>query len=185
MTLFIVALSLQPFDEKRRSVEQAEEMVTRWLSNRTRFCVSADFPFANSSAGGNGNISCYYGMPSISADDPSYCNGKDGHCGYWRGHTWGPLNTLTWWALSHPKYEQSAIVTSARKSLAKQAKAMLLSVWQVSRHVCENYAPYKQLVPACTGDPFYHWGGLNALLSLLEAENQMNATLPKPLQLKP
>ena len=75
--------SFYPMQAGSASVAQAEEMVTRWMSNRTRFCVSADFPFKNSSAGGNGNTSCYYGMPSISADDASYCNGKDGHCGYW------------------------------------------------------------------------------------------------------
>lgn len=87
---------------------------------------------------------------------------------------WGPLNTLTYWALSHPKYQNSKIITTARKALVKQARAMLLSVWQESHHVCENYAPYEQARdgPTCTGDTFYTWGGLNALLSMLEAERE-------------
>ena len=58
---------------------------------------------------------------------------------------WGPLNTLTYWALSHPKYGASTIVATARKALVKQARAMLLSVWQESHHVCENYSPFKQV----------------------------------------
>ena len=75
------------------------------------------------------------------------------------------------------RYSTSTIVTTARKALVKQARAMLLSVWQESHHVCENYStnysPHLQVRdgPKCTGDPFYTWGGLNTLMSLLEAEN--------------
>ena len=53
--------SFYPMQAGIASVRQAEEMVTRWMSNRSRFCVSADFPFADPDGGGNGNTSCYSG----------------------------------------------------------------------------------------------------------------------------
>jgi glycogen debranching enzyme len=149
-------------------------MVTRWLSNRSRFCVSPEWPFAGQDPVRTGmndtDISCFWGLPSISADDESYCDGNNGHCGYWRGHTWGPLSMLTYWGLSDPAYQNSTIVSTARKALVRQMREMLGAVWRESHHVCENYSPWKQDVPACTGDPFYHWGGLNALMSVLELE---------------
>jgi hypothetical protein len=83
--------SFFPMQSGAATVGQAEAMVTGWLSNRSRFCVSPDWPFAGQEkvkVGKNGtDISCFSGLPSISADDPSYCDGNNGHCGYWRGHT--------------------------------------------------------------------------------------------------
>jgi len=34
--------------------------------------------------------------------------------------------------------------------------------------VCENFGPHRD-TPDCTGDKFYHWGGLAGLLSIIEA----------------
>ena len=73
-----------------------------------------------------------------------------------------------------PGAGNSSIVTVARKALVRQMREMLGAVWRESHHVCENYSPWNQVangeVPSCTGDPFYHWGGLNALMSVLELE---------------
>ena len=121
----------------------------------------------------NTDISCFWGLPSISADHVSYCDGNDGHCGYWRGHTWGPLSMLTYWGLRDPKHKGSAVITADRKALVRKMREMLSAVWQAHHHVCENYSPWRQhdlLGPHCTGDPFYTWGGLNGLMSFLEAE---------------
>ena len=38
--------SFFPMQSGAATVAQAEAMVTGWLSNRSRFCVSADWPFA-------------------------------------------------------------------------------------------------------------------------------------------
>ena len=46
--------------------EQATEMVTAWLSNRSRFCVSS--PSGDSAGNSEG---CYYGLPSIQWSDPA------------------------------------------------------------------------------------------------------------------
>ena len=168
--------SFYPLQAGVATVPQAEAMVKGWLSNRSRFCVSEDWPFKGKAPvriGRNGtDISCFWGLPSISADDETYCDGDSGHCGYWRGHTWGPLSMLTYWGLSDQKYLNSSVVSTARKALVRQMREMLGAVYRTSHHVCENYSPWKQEEPACTGDPFYHWGGLNALMSVLEKELQ-------------
>ena len=56
---------------------RAEAMMARWLTNKTRFCVSDTFDTTN-------DPSCYWGLPSIAADDPAFPP-----LGYWRGFVWG------------------------------------------------------------------------------------------------
>ena len=51
--------------------------------------------------------------------------------GYWRGYVWGPMAQLTYWGLS--RYGHIPIVTTARKALVEQMKALMLSQW---REVC-------------------------------------------------
>ena len=51
-----------------------------WLMNSSRFCVAPHGDFA-----GNRD-DCYWGLPSIAADDPAYPP-----LGYWRGFVWGPM----------------------------------------------------------------------------------------------
>ena len=62
----------------------AEVMVAEWLTNSTRFCINENFPTGSPSH-------CYWGLPSISADDSTY----DAQ-GYWRGYIWGPMAQLTY-----------------------------------------------------------------------------------------
>ena len=86
---------------------------------------------------------------------------------------------LVYWGLQDAKYKDSAIITTARKALVLQMREMLSVVWDADHHVCENYSPWKQddaLGPRCTGDPFYTWGGLNGLMSFLEAEESPQAS---------
>jgi hypothetical protein len=42
-------------------------MVTGWLTNRSRFCINP-----NGSTDGNDPNACFWGLPSISADDPAF-----------------------------------------------------------------------------------------------------------------
>ena len=74
---------------------------------------------------------------------------------------------LTFWGLDHPKYADLPAVTQGRKALAKQATSMLSNVWRRHRHVCENFGE-RQDENDCTGDHFYHWGGLAGFVSLVE-----------------
>ena len=70
------------------SDEQAERMVATWLTNASRFCVPKDaaaWPPAGGPPSERVNVSCYWGVPSISADDPQFmiAGGTSGI--YWRG----------------------------------------------------------------------------------------------------
>ena len=134
-------------------------MVTRWLTNASRFCVAPNGDFQGNSR------ACFWGLPSISADDPAFPP-----LGYWRGFVWGPMAQLTYWSLQ--QYGHVPVVAQARAALAKQMTAMGMAQWHAHHHVCENYNPgfvANNKGADCTGDHFYHWGGLTSFVSLLEA----------------
>lgn len=120
---------------------------------------------------------CYWGIPSISADDAAFLvpGGTSGI--YWRGETWAPQAYLVYMGLQ--RYDHLPAVRAARQGLAVQQADMLLNIWHPHHHVCENYASVKQnassssgpLVwtgPTCTGNDFYMWGGLPAFMALEE-----------------
>jgi len=132
---------------------QAARMVTGWALNASRFCLSETWP-----AGVQPR--CYWGLPSISADDPAFPA-----LGYWRGYVWGPMAQLTWW--SFERYSHVPQVAAAKAALAKQMASTFVEQWRLKRHVCENFDP-RQGAVNCTGDNFYSWGGLAALVLLLE-----------------
>ena len=58
--------SFYPLQAGVATVPQAEAMVKGWLSNRSRFCVSEDWERENDPD------ACYWGLPSITADDESF-----------------------------------------------------------------------------------------------------------------
>ena len=136
------------------SDEQVATMVSRWLTNASRFCISPTGDFAGNSD------TCYWGLPSISADDPAFPA-----LGYWRGYVWAPMAMLVYWALS--EYLHVEVVRDARKALTTQMASLVLTQWRRHHHVCENFSPYRNATE-CTGMHFYHWGALTGFLSLLE-----------------
>jgi hypothetical protein len=142
--------SFYPLLGHAASDAQAESMVQHWLMNSTRFCI------------GHRTNDCWWGLPSISADDPAFAK-----LGYWRGYVWGPMAMITYWGLEN--YKHLPVVASAKKQLASQMTEMFLNMWHLKGRVCENYSPHRNATD-CTGDPFYHWGALNGLLSILESE---------------
>merc|ERR1712232_342029 len=147
--------SFYPLLARAATDDQAERIVKSWLTNRSRFCVSPEGDFVGNSD------TCYWGLPSIAADDVAYPP-----LGYWRGYVWGPMAQLTYWALD--EYHHLPSVDAARRALTKQMTAMGVNQWRLHRHVCENYNPHKDGAD-CTGDRFYHWGGLTGFLSVLDA----------------
>jgi len=146
--------SFYPLLARAATTQQAEEMVSKWLLNNTRFCINLNWPVKNTN-------DCYWGLPSISADDPAYPA-----LGYWRGYIWGPMIQFVYWGLK--EYDHSTIVRTARKAMAKQLNEMFLNQWHRHRHVCENFGPHED-TPDCTGNKFYHWGALAGLIQLEEA----------------
>jgi hypothetical protein len=146
--------SFYPLLTKGPSITQAEEMVSRWLTNRSRFCISPNGDFVGNSD------DCYWGLPSISADDAAFAG-----LGYWRGFVWGPMVQLTYWGLQ--RYAEVPAVSAARKAMCKQMTALMLSQWNLHGHICENFGPHKD-TGDCTGKPFYTWGALGGFISLVE-----------------
>jgi putative isomerase len=132
---------------------QAARMATEWALNASRFCLSETWPLGVQSR-------CFWGLPSISADDPAFPA-----LGYWRGYVWGPMAQLTWWGFE--RYAHVPQVAAAKAALAKQMAATFVEQWRLTRHVCENFDP-RQGAVNCTGDKFYHWGALAGLLMLWE-----------------
>ena len=137
-------------------------MVQHWLTNTSRFCVSTSGDMA-----GNDPAGCFWGMPSIAADDPAFT--KDPHNlggdGYWRGKVWAPMIQLTHWALLN--YDHVPAVRAARKAMTKQATAMMMAQYDRNGHICENFSPQASATD-CTGDTFYGWGALAGMVSLVE-----------------
>eukprot|EP01084_Bolivina_argentea_P096645 173745_1 len=145
--------SFYPLMSGEPTVKQAEMMVTNYLLSPDYFCISETWP-------NNQSDECYYGLPSISRNDPAFKSQN-----YWRGLTWGPMSQLVWWSLDE-YVDQSDIVKNGQNALMKQMNAMMLNVWNNKRHICENYSPSKDHTE-CTGVHFYHWGGLSGFLSLI------------------
>lgn len=132
--------SFYPMIGKGPSNERVDRMSQHWLMNSTRFCISPRGDFA-------GNTDeCYWGLPSISADDPAFPA-----LGYWRGFVWGPMAMLTYWGLDEYKEVPSAV--QAKESLVKQMNAMMLKQWREHGFICENYGPHKN-TRGCTGQSF-------------------------------
>jgi hypothetical protein len=103
-------------------------------------------------------------LPSIARNDLNYTDQS-----YWRGRQWGPHTMLTWWGLTHNKYEGSGIVDGARHQLAKQVDGVWKNEWRQFRHVHENYDG--DTADGCnTGnsDPLYSWGALNPFVATRE-----------------
>eukprot|EP01084_Bolivina_argentea_P028862 53608_1 len=145
--------SFYPLLSGEPTIEQAEIMVNNYLLSSDGFCISLTFPI-------NQSNDCYYGLPSISHNDPAF-NSQN----YWRGLTWGPMSQIVWWGLDE-YINKSEIIKNAQNALTNQMNQMMLNIWNNKRHICENYSPGKSHTD-CTGDHFYHWGGLTGFLSLI------------------
>jgi len=147
--------SFYPMMANAATSQQISETINSWLLNTSRFCLNPQWPQGNTD-------DCYWGLPSISADDVAFPP-----LGYWRGYVWGPMAQLTYWSLReadslHPD------ARTARLALVNQMREMGLNMWRLNRHICENFSPHR-VAQDCTGDRFYHWGALTMFLSILES----------------
>ena len=106
-------------------------------------------------------------LPSIARNDPAYPDQT-----YWRGRIWAPMNFLVYLGLCQYDLPQ------ARRDLAEKSRKLLLQEWREHGHVHENYCG--DTGRGCgvkNSDPFYHWGGLLGLISVLEANHFSGAIL--------
>lgn len=103
-----------------------------------------------------------YVLPSIARNDPAYPDNE-----YWRGRIWAPMNYLAYMALN--EYD----LPEARKGMAEKSGNLILKEWLEKGHVHENYnADTGEGCDSNNSDKFYHWGGLLALIALLEFERK-------------
>ena len=72
---------------------------------------------------------------------------------------------LLYWGLE--RYGDVGSAREARVALCRQMAAMMMEVWERTGHICENYGPQRSDLD-CTGNRFYHWGGLAGFIDLLE-----------------
>ncbi len=97
-------------------------------------------------------------LPACSRDDPAY-----GDNVYWRGRIWPPMNFLVYLGLRNYNLPE------ARAELARKSKDMLLRAWRERRQVPENFnADTGEGWDVTSSDPFYHWGGLLGIMTLME-----------------
>ena len=94
--------SLYPLMAGAATAPQVRAMVGH-LTNASELCVSANYE--------SNPETCYWGLPSISASDPSYMQPLD--YVYWRGYSWGPMSILTYWSLDAARAVDPAAAAGA------------------------------------------------------------------------
>ncbi len=120
--------------------EQAERMVNEHLLNQNEFAGE-------------------FMIPSISRNDPAFSDNT-----YWRGRIWAPMNFLVYMGLRN--YD----LPEARKILADKSYNLIIKEWNKDRHVYENYNSVTgEGADVSNSDGFYSWGGLLALIPLMES----------------
>lgn len=151
----IAPTSFYPMMSKIPNDDHVTKMVSRYLTNSSEFQVNADFQF---------------GIPSISRSSSHFHDNS-----YWRGRIWGPMNYLVFIGLE--EYSHLKIVKDAMKELGRQSRATFLKEWTSNRRIMENYN--NENGDGCdvgNASPFYHWGALNALVALIQDEQEYAAT---------
>jgi len=99
-------------------------------------------------------------LPSIARNDPAYPEQN-----YWRGRIWAPMNLLVYLGLRMQGESEAA------SRLAEKSAALILKEWQSHGHVHENYnADTGEGCDVPSSDRYYHWGGLLALVALMDRE---------------
>lgn len=128
-----------PLIAKVPTQEQAERMIEGYFMNPDEFYGE-------------------YMMPSISRSDSAFEDNS-----YWRGRIWAPMNFLVYLGLRN--YD----LRDARTILAEKSYNLLMKEWSSNRRVYENYnAITGEGSDVRNSDAFYSWGGLLALISLME-----------------
>ncbi len=107
-------------------------------------------------------------IPSIARNDPAYTDQE-----YWRGRIWGPMNWLVYEGLVRSGFGGVA------SEMGGKCLRTFLGEWIEESHVHENYnGATGEGDDARYSEPVYFWGGLLALIGLLES-GQMRWATPR------
>lgn len=99
-----------------------------------------------------------YMLPTIARNDAAYPEQN-----YWRGRIWAPTNFLVYLAM------RCQGLLKECSHLAGASVELLMGEWKAHGHVHENYnGDTGEGCDVANSDPFYHWGGLLALIGLMD-----------------
>ena len=90
-------------------------------------------------------------IPTVSHDDPAYCDGFDGRGNYWRGNCWPPSTYIVYLAIKEAGWDDVAA------EYVRRICAQFLKYWDAYGHAYENCPPTGDAdnrFPYVTG-----WGG--------------------------
>lgn len=73
--------------------------------------------------------------PTISRDDPTYCDGLDRKGNYWRGNCWPPTTYMVYLAAKEAGWD-STVAEYGRRTWAQ-----FMEYWEAHVHAYENYPP--------------------------------------------
>lgn len=72
-------------------------------------------------------------IPTVSRDDPAYCDGLDGTGNYWRGNCWPPTTYMVYLAIKEAGWDDLAA------EYARRVCRQFMEYWQAHGHAYENY----------------------------------------------
>ena len=73
--------------------------------------------------------------PTVSRDDPTYCDGLDRQGNYWRGNCWPPTTYMVYLAAKEAGWD-STVAEYGRRTWAQ-----FMEYWEAHVHAYENYPP--------------------------------------------
>lgn len=147
------------------TVAAAEWTITNILQSPTGFGFSDDMLTAGGVA--------KYGIASIDIADPKF--GPAGG-GYWNGPAWPATNFILYWCLTHPKYQQSAIIQRALAQLLTTTEQLWRFEYDLYGHIHEDQSVitgYGCNSTETASYPYHGWGSLLPYMSL-RAEQQVS-----------
>ncbi len=74
-------------------------------------------------------------IPTVSRDDPAYCDGLDRRGNYWRGNCWPPTTYIVYLAIKEAGWDALAA------EYARRTVGQFMEYWQAYGHAYENYPP--------------------------------------------
>jgi len=108
-------------------------------------------------------------IPTVSRDDPSYCDGIDRQGNYWRGNCWPPTTYMVYLSAKEAGWDSTVA------EYGKRASAEFMQYWLDHTHFYENYPAYGKVrhdflyVTMWGGRESHHcWSTLQLLCALEE-----------------
>lgn len=90
-------------------------------------------------------------MPTVSRDDPAYCDGLDGTGNYWRGNCWPPTTYMVYLSIKEAGWDELAA------EYARRVCGQFMEYWRAHGHAYENYPAEGKVNPRFLY--INNWGG--------------------------